>query len=53
MEQSIETRGNSMSKSLNKLLDRVGENDCHLVAHSFAGIDARAAISMYGAHNRV
>ena len=51
MEQSIESRGHSMSKSLNNLLGKVGAKSCHLVAHSFTGIDARAAISMYGAHN--
>ena len=30
-----------------------GKDRVHLVTHSFAGVDARAAISMYGSHHDV
>ena len=42
-----------MAENLQRALDRNGAKDCHLVAHSFAGVDARCAISMYGAQERV
>jgi len=35
------------------LLAKIGAEKCHLVTHSFTGIDARAAISMFDAHNNV
>ena len=28
-------------------------DSCHLAAHSFAGVDARAAIGMFGGHEYV
>jgi hypothetical protein len=46
---TIETRGASMEKSISRLLEKIGASKCHLVAHSFAGIDARSAISMFEA----
>eukprot|EP00355_Strombidium_rassoulzadegani_P005087 CAMPEP_0168618666 /NCGR_PEP_ID=MMETSP0449_2-20121227/6191_1 /TAXON_ID=1082188 /ORGANISM="Strombidium rassoulzadegani, Strain ras09" /LENGTH=140 /DNA_ID=CAMNT_0008659551 /DNA_START=233 /DNA_END=655 /DNA_ORIENTATION=- len=42
-----------MSKNIETMLQRVGAEKCHLIAHSFTGVDARAAISLYGAHKNV
>jgi triacylglycerol lipase len=42
-----------MAKSINRLLNKIGAKKCHLVAHSFTGIDARAAITMFDAHKHV
>ena len=53
MTSSIDSRGQSLAKSLSRLLDRIGVKQCHLAAHSFTGVDARAAISMYGLSERV
>lgn len=50
---SIETRGHSLNKHLQRLLGKLGAKQCHLVAHSFTGVDARAAISMFGAEQSV
>ena len=49
LESSIETRAQSMSKRLERLMGKIGAERCHLVTHSFAGVDARAAISMNNA----
>ena len=49
LSSSIESRGASLARSLKSLLGRIGEDRCHLVAHSFTGVDARAALSMYEA----
>jgi pimeloyl-ACP methyl ester carboxylesterase len=53
LDTSIESRGSSMAQRLQRLLERLGVDKCHLVAHSFAGVDARAAISLYGADRHV
>lgn len=53
LTSSIDQRGASLAKSLSRLLDKIGARQCHLAAHSFTGVDARAAISMYGAAERV
>lgn len=34
-------------------MKKLKTNKCHLVTHSFAGVDARAAISMYGLGGQV
>ena len=52
-DTSIEIRGQSMAASLERLLGKIRAESCHLVAHSFTGIDARAAISMFEAHKLV
>ena len=53
MTSSIESRGASLAKNLARALDKMKVHRCHLVSHSFTGVDARAAISMYGAADRV
>jgi len=34
-------------------LAKIGAEKCHLVTHSFTGIDARAAVSMFEANKNV
>ena len=53
LDTSIERRAHSMSQRIDRLMSKTGAKQCHLVAHSFTGVDARAAISMYGSHNQV
>lgn len=53
LTSSIESRGASLAKNLSRKLDKMKVDRCHLVSHSFTGVDARAAISMYGAADRV
>ena len=53
LDTSIEERGQSLSKNISRLLEKIGAKKCHLVAHSFTGIDSRAAISMFDAHKQV
>ena len=53
LEQSIESRGETLSSTLKHMLKQTGHEKCHLVAHSFTGVDARAAISLFGAHTHV
>ena len=47
LDTSIEIRAGLMQKNLRRLLNKIGAPKCHLTAHSFTGIDARAAISMF------
>ena len=49
LTSSIESRGASLAKNLSRVLDRKNVQQCHLVTHSFTGVDARAAIGMFGA----
>ena len=42
-----------MAVYIDRLKNKIGAQKCHLVAHSFTGIDARAAISMFGADKNV
>ena len=53
LDTSIERRAQSLSKNVSNLMKELGCQKCHLVTHSFTGIDARAAISMFGAQNHV
>ena len=53
VDQSIDIRGNTMAKHIERLCNKLGTRKCHLAAHSFTGIDARAAISLYGADKYV
>mmetsp|Transcript_23424 Transcript_23424/g.23064 ORF Transcript_23424/g.23064 Transcript_23424/m.23064 type:complete len:119 (+) Transcript_23424:188-544(+) len=55
---NIEERGALLSKNLEKLYEQHWRNSgverkIHVVAYSFCGIDARAAISLYGANKYV
>lgn len=42
-----------MAENIYRFKKNSGSKKCHIIAYSFAGIDARAAISMYGAHKNV
>ena len=42
-----------MAIYIDRLKNKIGIEKCHLVAHSFTGIDARAAISMFGANKSI
>lgn len=42
-----------MAHSIERKMKELKVDQCHLGAYSFAGIDARAAISMYGANEYV
>jgi hypothetical protein len=53
MDNSIETRAHSLSKAISAQLKSLNAQKCHLVTHSFTGIDARSAISMFGAAEQV
>ncbi len=53
VQQTIETRAASLAKSLQRLAEKHKFHKCHLFAHSFTGVDARAAISLYGAKKQV
>ena len=53
LDTSIDIRAGLLTKNLQRLLGKIGAPSCHLVGHSFTGIDARAAISMYGADQMV
>lgn len=48
LDQSIEIRAQTMAQTIERTLAKTGHSKCHIAAHSFTGIDARAAISMYG-----
>ena len=50
---TIEERGKSLAKMLADKRKLFGKDRVHLVTHSFAGVDARAAISLYGADEDV
>ena len=45
---SIEERGALLSANLKELAQREGLERVHLMTHSFAGVDARAALSLFG-----
>lgn len=49
---TIEERGKALAQKLDAMAHKYNEK-VHLVAYSFAGADARAAISMFGAHEFV
>jgi len=53
LSTSIEQRAESISRRLSRLLYKIGASNCHLVAHSFTGIDARASISLFDSHKHV
>lgn len=42
-----------MADRLRRLSEKTGHKKFHLCAHSFTGVDARAAISMFGADEHV
>ena len=50
---TIEERAKQMAENLAQNRTLRNKEKVHLVTHSFAGIDARAAISMHGAHHDV
>ena len=51
---SIEQRGALLAQGLAQLSKREGfKGQAHLVTHSFCGVDARAALSLYGASANV
>ena len=49
LDSCIESRGKSMAQHIERRMSKIGASNCHVVAHSFTGVDARAAISMFGA----
>jgi hypothetical protein len=53
LTSTIESRANSLTERLRRLQEQVGFKRCHLVTHSFLGVDARAALSMFGADEYV
>lgn len=53
MSNRIEDRASNMAKHIKNMLQRTNSERCHLIAYSFAGVDARAAISIYGADEHV
>lgn len=56
VSMTIEERGALFAQNIKKLHEKLGCNDStklHIVTHSFAGVDMRAAISMYGADQHV
>lgn len=53
LTSTIESRANNMATTLRRLKEKHGFKKCHLVAHSFTGIDARAAVGMFGADELV
>ena len=50
---TIEERAKGLSQMLADKRKYLGDQKVHLVTHSFAGVDARAAISMFGADENV
>ena len=51
---TIEERAKQLKENLSKKRESLGTKDrVHLITHSFAGIDARAAISLHGADESV
>ena len=50
---TIEERSKQLSENLARKRDELGSDRMHLITHSFAGIDARAAISLHGADSAV
>lgn len=50
---TIQERAKQLTENLEAARKRLKVDRVHLVTHSFAGVDARAAISMYGAHEHV
>ena len=52
-KSSIESRGFSLASSLRQYLKKIGAEKCHLLAHSFTGVDCRAAISLNGLDKHV
>ena len=54
VSMSIEQRGALLAQNLAQLSKHHGfKSQAHLVTHSFCGVDARAALSMYGASAHV
>ena len=50
---NIEERAKQLALNLSQKRKELKSGRFHLVTHSFAGIDARAAISMFGSSNDV
>lgn len=51
---SIESRGAQLAQNLAQLSKQQGfKSQVHLITHSFCGVDARAALSLYGAGAQV
>ena len=50
---TIEERAKQLAKNLERKREELDCDRLHLVTHSFAGVDARAAISMFDAHRDV
>jgi len=46
MKQTIESRSKIMADTVEKKMKDLKVDHCHLAAYSFAGIDARALISL-------
>jgi hypothetical protein len=42
-----------INRESKKMMEKLGAKSCHLIAPSFAGVDARAAISMQGGSNHI
>jgi triacylglycerol esterase/lipase EstA (alpha/beta hydrolase family) len=54
VSHSLEQRGAMLAQGLAQLAKREGfKGQAHLVTNSFCGVDARAAISLYGANTHV
>jgi len=45
---TIEQRAERLTEQVRKAYIKNGEQRMHLVAHSFTGVDARAALSIFG-----
>jgi triacylglycerol lipase len=50
---NIEQRGASMAQELRKLSEKLKGQKLHIIAHSFSGVDCRAALSMFNASDCV
>jgi len=52
ISMSIDERSALLAQEIKKISERY-ESKVHVVAHSFTGVDARAAISLHNAHENV
>ena len=50
---TIEERAEQMARRVKKQSEKIGADKVHVVTHSFAGVDARAALRLYGMHEQV
>ena len=53
ISMTIEERAELMAKNLKSISQKHGWQKLHVIAHSFTGVDARAAISLYEASKHV